>query len=188
MSAEDERNRDIDRVLDFWFAEGREQQWFVRDEAFDRQTAETLGALHEQAVRGTLDGWAAEPRGALALTILLDQVPRNIHRGSARAFAADAKARAVCRAALAAGHDAALASEAERTFLYLPLQHSEDLADQELSVALFGKLSDPTARRYAERHREIIERFGRFPHRNPALGRATTEAEAAFLQEPDSSF
>lgn len=178
----------MERVLAFWFAEGRPAQWFERSDAFDREVREALEPLHEQAVEGALDPWAATPRGALALVILLDQVPRHLHRGSARAFASDAKARAVCHAALAAGHDAALSSDPERMFLYLPLEHSEDAADQERSVALFAALGEPEWLRYAERHREIVQRFGRFPHRNRALGRETTEAEAAFLQEPDSSF
>lgn len=183
-----EQARDVDRVLDFWFAEGREAQWFEGGETFDRAVAQALGPLHEQAAAGALDGWAGEPRGALALIILLDQVPRNLYRGSARAFATDAKALAVCHAALAAGHDAALATEVEKVFLYLPLEHSEDLADQERSVALFERLSDPTFRRFAVLHRDVIARFGRFPHRNNALGRETTAEEAAFLQGPNSSF
>ncbi|MEX0758994.1 MAG: DUF924 family protein [Tistlia sp.] len=179
---------DIERVLAFWFAEGRQAQWFERDEAFDRDVGTALSPLHAQAAAGALDDWAQDPRGALALIILLDQVPRNLYRGTARAFATDAKALAVCRAALADGHDAALASEDEKAFLYLPLEHSENLADQERSVACFGRLSNETYRRYAELHRDVVARFGRFPHRNPALGRETTEAEAAFLHEPDSSF
>jgi uncharacterized protein (DUF924 family) len=183
-----EQERAVEHVLAFWFAEGREAQWFEGGEAFDRAVAEALGPLYEQAATGALDAWAGGPRGALALIILLDQVPRNLYRGSARAFATDAKARAVCHAALAAGHDAALATEAEKVFLYLPLEHSEDPADQERSVALFERLSDPTFRRYAELHRDVIARFGRFPHRNRALGRETTREEAAFLKEPNSSF
>lgn len=178
----------IEHVLAFWFADGREAQWFERSETFDAAVREALEALHLRAAAGTLDHWAETPRGALALVILLDQVPRNLYRGTARAFATDAKARAVCRAALDAGHDAALASAAERLFLYLPLEHSEDLADQERCVGLVAALGDAEQLRYAERHREIVQRFGRFPHRNAALGRETTEAEAAFLQEPESSF
>lgn len=180
--------REIDEILAFWFAEGRVAQWFERSLAFDREVAERLAPLHERAAAGELDHWAAEPRGALALVILLDQVPRNLFRGTARAFESDAKARAVSHAALAAGHDAALSAEAERLFLYLPFEHSENLADQERSVALFSRLSDPGWLRYAELHREIVARFGRFPHRNAALGRETTSEEAAFLQEPNSSF
>src|SRR5690606_3241337 len=147
---------DIETVLDFWFADGRERQWFERSDAFDRLVGETLLSLHERAAAGELDGWAAEPRGALALVILLDQVPRNLFRGTPRAFATDAKARDVARAALAAGHDAALGSDHERMFLYLPFEHSEELADQELSVQLFGRLSDPEALRYAQLHRDIV--------------------------------
>ncbi|SMF38702.1 Uncharacterized conserved protein, DUF924 family [Tistlia consotensis] len=179
---------EIESVLAFWFAEGRDAQWFERDEAFDRAVGGALGALHERAAAGELDHWAAEPEGALALVVLLDQVPRNLFRGTPRAFATDARALAVCRAALAAGHDAALADDRRRIFLYLPLEHSEDLADQERCVALCARLSNPDWLSYAERHRDVIARFGRFPHRNALLGRATTEAEAAFLQQPGSSF
>lgn len=179
---------EIEAVLGFWFGEGRDAQWFERDEAFDRAVGEALGALHEKAASGGLDHWAAEPRGALALVILLDQVPRNLFRGTPRAFATDPQALAVCKAALAAGHDARLADDRERIFLYLPLEHSEALADQERCVALCAPLSEPDWLTYAERHRDIVARFGRFPHRNAVLGRETTEAEAAFLQEPGSSF
>ncbi len=178
----------IERVLDFWFAEGRKAQWFARDEAFDRAVSENLAGLHERAAAGALDGWATSPRGALALILLLDQVPRNLFRGSPRAFATDAKARALCLAAVEAGHDRRLADDDQRCFLYLPLEHSESPADQERSVALFAGLAEPEYLRYAEQHRDIVARFGRFPHRNSVLGRATTEAEAAFLLEPGSSF
>lgn len=179
---------DIDRVLSFWFAEGREDQWFERSDTFDRAVERTLGGLHAEAAGGAIDCWAATPRGALALIILLDQVPRNLYRGTARAFATDAKALAICHAALAAGHDGALATDHERVFLYLPLEHSEDLADQERCVALCAGLADSQFHRYAVLHRDIIARFGRFPHRNDALGRETSSEEAAFLQQPNSSF
>ena len=188
MASDRRRADDIERVLDFWFAEGRKAQWFAKDESFDRAIAETLGGLHRQAAEGALDGWAASPRGALALILLLDQVPRNLFRGSPRAFATDAKARDLCLAAVEAGHDRQLADDDQRCFLYLPLEHSESLADQERSVALFAGLADAEYLRYAEQHRAIIARFGRFPHRNRALGRATTDEEAAFLQQPGSSF
>jgi uncharacterized protein (DUF924 family) len=137
---------------------------------------------------GELDAWAAGARGALALVILLDQVPRNLSRGDPRAFAGDAKALAVTKDALGRGLDREL-SQAERMFLHLPLEHCEDLRDQELCVELMGRLDEnPKWRDYALRHRDIIKRFGRFPHRNAALGRESTAEEEAFLQEPGSSF
>jgi uncharacterized protein (DUF924 family) len=138
----------------------------------------------------------ATPEGALALLILLDQFPRNLFRGTARAYAADAKARAVADAAIAAGHDRVMSS-CGRLFCYLPFEHSEALADQDRCVAMFQSIpvapdfdaeTHAGAVRSAHRHREIIARFGRFPHRNAALGRATTPEEAAFLREPNSSF
>jgi len=174
-------------VLDFWFAPGRERQWFAGDKAFDAAVAETLEPWHRQAVAGDLEDWREASRGALALVLLLDQVPRQLYRGQAQAFACDARARAVADGAVARGYDRLLTLP-ERLFLYLPFEHSEDLADQERALALIETLGDAEWTRYAALHRDIIARFGRFPHRNAALGRETTEEEAAFLLEPDSSF
>jgi uncharacterized protein (DUF924 family) len=178
-------------ILAFWFAEGPEtfrKAWFVKDPAFDAEIATRFGALVAPAREGALDGWAATPRGALALLILLDQFPRNLHRGSAEAFASDEHARAIARhAVLRDSFDHALAP-AQRIFLYLPFEHGEALADQDLSVALFEGLRDIPAMAapggtidYAWRHRAVILRFGRFPHRNDALGRPSTAAELAWL-------
>ena len=186
---------DAQAVLDVWFGPDggaiERAVWFEVDAAFDQAVGAQCRALHTAAAAGALDHWAATPRGCLALLILLDQVPRNLYRGSARAFATDAQARAVARSALAAGHDRAL-TPVERQFVYLPFEHSEDLADQELSVALFDSLPEPPDRAesvdYARRHRDIIARFGRFPHRNAALGRTSTPEEDAFLKQPGSSF
>lgn len=174
-------------VLDFWFAAENQPRWFVRDPAFDASVVERLGHLHERAAAGELESWGDDPRGALALVILLDQVPRNAFRGQARAFASDPHARAITSRALDLGLDRAL-TEVERVFLYLPLEHSESLADQERCCALMAALSAPIWLDFAERHRAIIARFGRFPHRNVALGRASTAEEIAFLAEPGSSF
>jgi uncharacterized protein (DUF924 family) len=146
-------------------------------------------------MEGRLDAWSDSPPGALALAILLDQFPRNLHRGTAQAFAADAKAQEVARrAVLARRFDLALAPTA-RIFLYLPFEHGEAMADQDLSVALFEGLRDRPAHRapggtidYAWRHREVIARFGRFPHRNAALGRESTPAERAWLAVPGNGF
>jgi uncharacterized protein (DUF924 family) len=188
-----QREARMTAVLEFWFGADPtrpRREWFERSDAFDRACAD-FAADAAQAAAGAYDGWAATPEGALALVLLLDQLPRNLHRGSARAYAGDAKARAVARAALEAGHDRALAP-AQRLFLYLPFEHSEDAADQALSCRLFAAMTEHPNHaenvRYAERHREIVERFGRFPHRNAALGRTTTPEEAAFLTEPDSAF
>jgi uncharacterized protein (DUF924 family) len=177
-----------EEVLAFWFAEGMEQRWFKSDEAFDREVGEALQPLHEQAAAGRLDHWQASGRGALALVILLDQVPRNLFRGEARAFATDAEALAVTKRALENGLDKAL-RQGERMFLYLPLEHCEDLADQELCVTLTGQLDEnPEWHDYALRHRDIVARFGRFPHRNAVLDREATPEERAFLKKPGSSF
>lgn len=182
------------QILDFWFgAPGSDaygtprEAWFKPDEAFDagiRQRFET--ALGEAAV-GAHDGLLDTPEGALALTILLDQFPRNIYRGTPRAFTFDPQALAAARRALEAGHDQAVAPF-QRTFLYLPFEHSESLADQERSVALFTALGDENALDYAIRHRDIIVRFGRFPHRNAILERESTPEETTFLDQPNSSF
>ena len=181
------REKGIRQVLDFWCAEGREEQWFVRSDRFDAEVAEALGPWHRSAREGRLESWRTSAEGTLALVLLLDQVPRHLHRGSAEAFACDAQARELTRAAIKASLDRELTS-AQRFFLYLPLEHSEDLADQEKSVALFSALGDVEGIRYAILHRDIIARFGRFPHRNTALGRKTTPEEAEFLKQPNSSF
>lgn len=190
-------------ILDFWFLppdhpeHGRLRKvWFMKDAAFDAEIRARFLGDHEQAAAGAYDAWAETPDGALALLILLDQVPRNLFRGEARAFATDAKARAIARQAIAAGHDQRLPS-VQRMFIYLPFEHSEDLADQQRVVALFESLPattafPPQARDeiidYGRRHLAIIARFGRFPHRNAALGRPSTPEERAFLEQPGSSF
>lgn len=164
-------------VYEFWKAAGP-KRWFTKDEAFDREFRERFLALHERAATGELDdAWSREPESALALLVLLDQFPRNSFRGSARAFATDAQARGVARAALAAKHDEHVPKEM-RFFFYLPFEHSEAIADQDLSVDLHRAIGMPE---WAEQHRDIIRRFGRFPHRNAALGRETTPEEQAFL-------
>jgi uncharacterized protein (DUF924 family) len=166
-------------VLAFWRAAGP-PKWFGKDAAFDREIAACFLATHEAGAAGRLSDWEATPAGALALLILLDQFPRNMFRGSARAFATDPLARAVAERAIAQGFDAHAAS-AERMFFYLPFEHSENLADQERSLALSRRAGGGKADRYAEIHADIIRRFGRFPHRNAVLGRATTPEEQAFL-------
>ncbi len=184
-----------DEVLAFWF-EGDpalfRDKWFKADATFDAACREKFGAALEAARAGAFDAWMATPRGTLALVILLDQFSRNIHRGTPAAFAADPKARQIAAAAVQRGDDQAL-GPLERSFLYLPFEHSEELADQDRSVALFEglrgtyELAD-RAIDYAERHRDVIRRFGRFPHRNAFLGRESTLDELAYLAEPGSGF
>jgi uncharacterized protein (DUF924 family) len=182
---------DADRLLAFWFTEGTDtfrKAWFVKDDAFDASCRDGFGGLVVPAREGALDAWAAIPKGALALLLLLDQFPRNLFRGSAEAFASDPHARTIARdAVLARGLDKAL-TPTERMFLYLPFEHSEAMADQDVSVALFEGLRDAPAHAkpdgtidYAWRHRRVIQRFGRYPHRNAALQRESTPAELAWL-------
>jgi uncharacterized protein (DUF924 family) len=166
-------------VIAFWRAAG-EKKWFEKDEAFDAEVRERFFATHEAAARGELRDWEATPEGALALVIALDQFPRNLFRGSARAFATDAQARAVAERALERDFDKAVPHEL-RTFFYLPFMHSEALADQERCIELYAALGDENSLKYADLHADIIRRFGRFPHRNPILGRATTAEEQAYL-------
>jgi uncharacterized protein (DUF924 family) len=165
-------------VIDFWRAAGP-KQWFRKDAAFDREIEARFLGVHEAAAAGHLSDWEATPDGALALLLLLDQFPRNMFRGGARAFATDPLARAVADRAIAHGFDAG-APSAERIFFYLPFMHSENLADQERSLAL-GRQDDGGSEKYAKIHADIIRRFGRFPHRNAILGRVTTPEEQAFL-------
>jgi uncharacterized protein (DUF924 family) len=165
-------------VLAFWRAAGPDK-WFAKDAAFDAEIAEKFLATYEAAAAGAL-AWGTTAEGALALLIVLDQFPRNIFRGSARAFAADPLAREVAVRAIDRGFDGQVAP-AERSFFYLPFEHSETLADQERCIALNRASHDADALKWAEIHADIIRRFGRFPHRNAVLGRATTAEEQAFL-------
>jgi uncharacterized protein (DUF924 family) len=165
-------------VVAFWEDAGP-RLWFAKDDAFDKRFRERFLQLHEQAARGSLDRWLATPDGALALLILLDQFPRNAFRGTPRMYATDAAARALAAAAIAAGHDRVVAVELQK-FFYLPFGHSEDLSDQERGVQLCGRLGQPDSG-MAEHHRDIVRRFGRFPHRNAILGRPSTKEETEYL-------
>jgi uncharacterized protein (DUF924 family) len=166
-------------VLAFWRGAGPER-WFKKDPAFDAEIAARFLSTYERAVAGDLSAWEATAEGALALVIVLDQLPRNMFRGQARTYAADTMARDIAGRALARGLDRAVPS-ADRRFFYLPLMHSEDLPDQEHCVALARAYGDDEFTKYAEQHADIVRRFGRFPHRNALLGRATTPAEQEFL-------
>ncbi len=166
-------------IISFWREAGPEK-WFEQDEDFDRAIRSRFLAVHEAAARGELAAFEESAEGALALVLLLDQFPRNMFRGSARAFATDPLARAVANRALARGFDLKT-DEPMRPFFYLPFMHSELIADQERCVGLYQALGDAEQLGYALTHRDIVAKFGRFPHRNRALGRATTPAELEFL-------
>ncbi len=187
-----------DEVLAFWFGVPGDPwfsqfraEWFRKDAAFDQEIRRRFSSLLEELALGKYQDWLLSPRSSLAFVIVLDQFSRNVFRGDARAFAQDALARSAADRAIGRGFDAEV-SPLERTFLYLPFMHSEELADQERSVALFEALAagerNESSVDYARRHRDIIARFGRFPHRNAVLGRSSTPEEVAFLSEPGSSF
>jgi uncharacterized protein (DUF924 family) len=194
MGGEDE----FRAVLAFWFGEpgtpayGKSREaWFRKDPAFDAQIAQHFLALHASAALGERDHWREHPDSLLALVIVLDQFSRNLYRGDARAFSQDAAALAAAQTMIARGWDLERLP-VERQFTYLPFEHAEDLALQDRAVELFTPLEAfPETQgltAWAEKHRVIIRRFGRFPHRNAVLGRASTAEEIAFLQEPGSSF
>ena len=184
-------------VLDFWFADRTRPLWFNGNASFDAEIRDRFGGAVDAALAGELGEWESTAGGALALVILLDQFPRNIFRGTPRAFAGDARATRVASAAIARGFDQALPLE-RQMFLYMPFQHSEDRSVQDRSVELFtrwaeahqgpGRKDAEENLAYAHRHHEIVHRFGRFPHRNVVLGRESTSEEIAFLKEPGSSF
>jgi len=188
-----------EEVLDFWFGRPDEPhhlqtrpEWFRKDDAFDATIRERFGALIDAALRGELAGWAAQPRSALAEVIVLDQFTRNTRRGTAGMFAGDARALTVAKALVASGADRTLPG-VMRQFVYLPFEHSEALADQVESLRLFGQLGrdEPALAgllEWAQKHYDIVARFGRFPHRNAALGRESTPEEVEFLKQPGSGF
>ena len=165
-------------VVTFW-REAGPKRWFEKDTAFDKEISRRFLATHEAAAAGTLRHWENGAEGALALLILLDQFPRNMFRNSARAFATDPLARAIAAGALVKGFDSVFPDL--RSFFYLPFEHSEDMADQERALALYKAAGDADNLKWAEIHADIIRRFGRFPHRNAVLDRATTPQEQAFL-------
>jgi uncharacterized protein (DUF924 family) len=176
----------VGEVIRFWFEVLTEAHWFAKSDALDAQIRDRFLPLHERLVtRGDLGVTA--PQQALAAVIVLDQFSRNLFRGTPRAFATDPIARRLSRAAIELGLDTAM-REQERLFLYLPFQHSEDREDQTLSLQLFERLGNEEWTRYAIAHKVIIDRFGRFPHRNAVLNRPSTADELAFLKEPMESF
>lgn len=184
-------------VLAFWFSDRARKLWFEKNTAFDDEIRDRFGSLVEGAIAGEYGEWTADADGALALVIALDQFPRNMFRGSPRSFSGDARARQIAETAINNGLDLAQPLD-RRAFFYLPYQHSESLDDQNRSIELYTKwaAAHPEADRasaegdltYVHRHHEIIRRFGRFPHRNAVLGRASTPEEIEFLAGPNSSF
>ena len=185
-------------ILAFWFGRPGEpgyleprEAWFKKDEAFDESIRAGFMVDYERAAAGEYDEITPTPLGALAVTIALDQFPRNMFRGSPRMYATDARALETARTAIERGLDARL-SVVERKFLYLPFEHSEDIEDQRRCLALMEAIEDDPGKEmsveWARKHLVIIECFGRFPHRNAILARSSTPAEIAFLEEPDSSF
>jgi uncharacterized protein (DUF924 family) len=166
-------------IVVFWRDAGPDR-WFEKDAAFDKEIVDRFLATHEAAAAGKLSDWEQTAQGSLALLILLDQFPRNMFRGDARAFATDALALAVAAGGIVRGFDAQVPATM-RGFFYLPFEHSEDLADQERGIAFYKASGDADGLKWAEIHADIIRRFGRFPHRNAVLGRATTAGEQAFL-------
>jgi uncharacterized protein (DUF924 family) len=178
----------IGDVIGFWFDELGRGKWFVQDDAVDRAIRDRFLLLYEVlSTWPAKDAWASAER-ALATVIVLDQFSRNMFRGDPQAFATDALAREVADGAIARGLDAQLAGPDQHAFLYIPFEHSEDLRDQARAVELISGLGDDEYTRYAIAHKEVIERFGRFPHRNAILGRPSTPQEQAFLKQPGSSF
>ncbi len=177
----------IDEVLHFWFTETEPARWWTADPAFDAAIAARFGALQRAAHLGELWTWRADARGRLAEVIVLDQFPRNLFRGTAQAFASDAMALALAQEAVAGGHDAALPPQ-QRAFLYMPYMHSESALVHVEAERLFAALAHGNHHDFELRHKAIVDRFGRYPHRNEALGRASTAEELAFLREPGSRF
>jgi uncharacterized protein (DUF924 family) len=178
---------DAPTILHFWFHEATPAQWWKVDPAFDALIRTRFADTHRAARACELEPWRATPAGRLAEVIVLDQFSRNLHRGQGAAFDADPLALALAQEAVAGGHDQALPIE-QRVFLYMPYMHSESPLVHARAQALFERLGRPDTLNFEQRHRAIVDRFGRYPHRNAALGRASTPEELAFLQEPGSSF
>lgn len=176
-------------IIHFWFEETEPQLWFQKNDDFDAMIRERFEVTYEMARDGLCNPWSDDAEGALALCIVLDQFPRNMFRGTAAAFATDEQALLVAKRAISKGFDQVL-TPMKRRFLYLPFEHSENLTDQKRSVELFEamKEDDPLGYEYAVRHLEVIEQFGRFPHRNRALGRENTPEEEVYLADPDAGF
>jgi uncharacterized protein (DUF924 family) len=172
-------------IVDFWFSDDVQKRWFNSTPEFDRLLSERYQDTWEQASRGELNHWMESATGCLALAIILDQFPLNMFRGSAQSFATEAQAREVARVAIDRGFDTDLPG-AQKSFLYMPFMHSEDLRDQELALQLFDRPGLESNLRFAHHHHSIVEKFGRFPHRNAALGRSNTGAEVEYLNSKEA--
>ena len=181
-------SEEIPQILSFWFDEIPEKNWFIKDDAFDDLLRQRFEKIVRRALAGQLDSWAEDADGLLALIILLDQMTRNIFRDTPMAFAGDDMALALTLKGIDRGDLDVLENQAQRQFMLMPIMHAEDLAIQEASLPLFEKYTNADSYDYAIRHRDIIARFGRFPHRSTILGRPLTDEEAAFLKGPNSSF
>lgn len=180
-------NEEAADVLTFWFGQVRPEQRFARDETLDATIRIRFGALHDRLSRHVPGSWLDNPEDLLAAVIVLDQFSRNLYRDDPRAFASDPVALNLVRLALQRGYDELLGPE-ERQFLYIPFMHSEDVDDQGRAVEFMEEIGNAEAADYARRHKAIIDRFARFPHRNEVLGRESTADEAEFLKQPGASF
>lgn len=176
-----------DAIIDFWFNELEPKDWFVKNDALDQQIITRFGPIHLALAAQVPEAWRATAETVLALIIVYDQFPRNIYRGTPLAFATDGLALNKARAAVDAGLDQQV-GEVWRTFFYMPFEHAEVLSEQDRSVDLFARLGNEQTLDYAHQHRNVIARFGRFPHRNAILGRASTADEIAYLSEPGAGF
>lgn len=174
-------------VIQFWFTEIEPKSWWIKDEAFDLLIQQRFGKLHQQANAGELFGWRDSAEGSLAEIIILDQFSRNIFRNQAAAFASDPLALALAQTAIAKGFDKEL-PETKRSFLYLPFMHSESVFIHTIALQLYESLGLDRNLEFERRHKSIVDRFGRYPHRNVILGRVSTAEELTFLQQPGSSF
>lgn len=177
----------LNTVLTFWFEELNKEQWFVKDPELDQQIRDVFGKLHQMAACCELYPWRQEPRGRLAEIIVLDQFSRNIYRDSPQAFACDPLALGLAQEAIHLGLDQEL-TPTEQSFLYMPFMHSESLAIHDVAMRLYDQDGLEENLQFEIKHRDIIERFGRYPHRNAIVGRASTDEELEFLQQPGSGF
>ncbi len=172
-------------VLDFWFSAENQAKWFIKNSVFDEEITRKFLNIYDAAAKEQLDHWKKSALGVLALIITLDQFPRNMFRNTAKSFVTDTKALSLTKYAIAAKMDVGMSND-HKQFLYMPLMHSENLEDQKLGFELFTY--DPQIQSYAKMHMDIIEKFGRFPHRNQILGRQSTEEELEFLKMPNAGF
>ncbi|NCP67380.1 DUF924 domain-containing protein [bacterium] len=177
----------IESILDFWFETLEPEQWFAKDDQLDQQIKEMFEPTYYKIVAGDCEDWEHTPHGSLAMIIVLDQFSRNMFRDNPQAFAEDKKALSVSKNAIEKGFDMALDTE-KRRFLYMPYMHSEDKSVHEVAVKLFTDLGNAQTLEYELKHKAIIDRFGRYPHRNKILGRTSTAEELEFLEQPNSSF